>query len=79
MKLLRTHLDYAGLPDDLWEFGSQFIISRGYEHQIDVDSLMVLLWNMQRRIEKLESGLQRGAFKNKSEAQAELRNLGSFL
>lgn len=55
MKLLRKHLDDAGLPDDLWEFGSQFIISRGYEHEIDIDSLMVLLWNMQRRIEKLES------------------------
>lgn len=55
MKLLRKHLDYAGLPDDLWEFGSQFIISRGYEYEIDIDSLMVLLWNMQRRIEKLES------------------------
>jgi hypothetical protein len=55
MKLLGKHLDDAGLPDDLWEFGSQFIISRGYEHEIDIDSLMVLLWNMQRRIEKLES------------------------
>jgi hypothetical protein len=55
MKLLRTHLDYAGLPDDLWEFGSQFIISRGYEQEIDIDSLLVLLWNMQRRIQELES------------------------
>ena len=55
MKLLRKHLDDAGLPDDLWEFGSQFIISRGYAHEIDIDSLMVLLWKMQQRIEKLES------------------------
>ena len=55
MKLLRKHLDDAGLPDDLWEFGSQFIIPRGYTHEIDIDSLMVLLWKMQQRIEKLES------------------------
>jgi hypothetical protein len=55
MKLLSENLDFNSYPDALWELGSQFIVSRGYEQEIDIDSLMVLLWKMQQRIEKLES------------------------
>lgn len=39
---------------------------------LDTEFLLNDLVVVERRIEKLESGLQRGAFKNKSEAQAEL-------
>ncbi len=39
---------------------------------LDTEFLLNDLVVVERRIEKLENGLQRGAFKNKSEAQAEL-------
>ena len=55
MKLLSEDTDFNSYPDALWELGSQFIVSRGYEQEINIDSLMVLLWKMQQRIEKLES------------------------
>jgi len=55
MKLLSEDTDFNSYPDALWEFGSQFIINRGYDQEMDIDSLMILLWKMQQRIEKLES------------------------
>ena len=39
---------------------------------LDTEFLLNDLVAVERRIEKLENGLQRGAFKNKGEAQAEL-------
>ena len=55
MTLLSENLDFNSYPDDLWELGAQFITLHGYEQHIDVDSLMMLLWRMQKRIEELES------------------------
>ena len=42
-------------PEEMFEFGSQFIYMRGYDTCLDIDSLMVLLWKMDQRIKELES------------------------
>ena len=44
------------LPDAFYDFCSQFIYTQGsYEDQIDVQSLMLLLWQMHCRIDELEN------------------------
>ena len=44
------------LPDAFYDFCSQFIYTQGsHAEQIDVQSLMLLLWQMQCRIDKLEA------------------------
>jgi hypothetical protein len=44
------------LPDEFYDFCSQFIYTQGsHAEQIDVQSLMLLLWQMQCRIDKLEA------------------------
>ncbi len=43
------------MPDELWEFGSQIIVNRGYDLDLDIDSLMILLWRMEKRIKGLEA------------------------
>lgn len=43
------------LPDEFYEFCSQFIYQQGsFEDKVDVPSLMLLLWQMHRRIDELE-------------------------
>lgn len=55
MTLLSANASFEDFPDELWEFGGQFICSRGYDQELDIDSLMLLLWQMQKRIKMLES------------------------
>lgn len=55
MKLLSCNTDFEQMPDELWEFGSQFIVNRGYDPDMDIDSLMLLLWRMEKRIKELEA------------------------
>jgi hypothetical protein len=55
MKLLSRNPDFEQMPDELWEFGSQFIVNRGYDLDMDIDSLMLLLWRMEKRIKELEA------------------------
>lgn len=44
------------LPDTYYDFCSQFIYTqRNYAEQIDVQSLMLLLWQMHCRIDELEN------------------------
>ncbi|NBX50574.1 hypothetical protein EBT25_11710 [bacterium] len=42
-------------PDEMFEFGSQFMYMSGYDSYLDLDSLMVLLWKMDQRIKELEN------------------------
>jgi hypothetical protein len=42
-------------PEEMFEFGSQFMCMHGYDSYLDLDSLMVLLWKMDQRIKELES------------------------
>lgn len=55
MNLLRCNTDFNEMPDELWEFGSQIIVNRGYDLDLDIDSLMILLWRMEKRIKGLEA------------------------
>jgi hypothetical protein len=44
------------LPDAFYDFCDQFIYTQGgHENQIDVQSLMLLLWQMHCRIDELEN------------------------
>ena len=58
MNLLSTKIVWDKVPDELWEHGSQYITTDGYDTDIDVDSLMVLLWKMDTRIKELEAKLE---------------------
>jgi hypothetical protein len=58
MNLLSTKIIWDEVPDELWEHGSQYLTMDGYDTNIDVDSLMVLLWKMDTRIKELESKLE---------------------
>lgn len=57
MTLLSRDTLFEDLPDTFWGFGSQFVICRGYDQEIDIDSLILLLWQMQKRIDELEYGV----------------------
>ena len=53
--LLALITDEADLPDDYYEFVSQFTYWQGsHASQIDTESLMILLWQMHERIKQLE-------------------------
>lgn len=56
MKLLSYDVDWeADYPNSLWDHGAQYIITRGYDVDLDIDSLMILLWRMDQRITQLET------------------------
>ena len=58
MRLLVNRMDdhwSDDYPNELFEFGEQFICMDGYESYLDIDSLMLLLWKMDQRIKELES------------------------
>jgi len=53
--LLARITDESELPDDYYDFVSQFTYWQGsHASQIDTESLMILLWQMHERIKQLE-------------------------
>jgi hypothetical protein len=58
MNLLSTKIIWDEVPDELWEHGSQYLLTNEYDTDIDVDSLMLLLWKMDTRIKELEAKLE---------------------
>lgn len=53
--LLARITDEDDLPGDYYEFVAQFTYWQGsHASQIDTESLMLLLWQMDRRIKRLE-------------------------
>ena len=60
MKLLSFNVDWDDYPDSLWDHGAQYVISQGYNVNLDVDSLMILLWRMDQRITELETAISAG-------------------
>ena len=53
--LLARITDESKLPDDYYDFVSQFTYWQGsHASQIDTESLMILLWQMHERIKQLE-------------------------
>lgn len=53
--LLARITDESGLPDEYYDFVSQFTYWQGsHASQIDTESLMILLWQMDKRIIELE-------------------------
>jgi hypothetical protein len=57
VKLLSYNVDWGDYPDSLWDHGAQYIITQGYDVDLDVDSLMILLWRMDQRITQLETAI----------------------
>ena len=59
--LLARITDESELPDKFYEeFAAQFCYWQGsYAPQIDVESLMILLWQMEQRIKQLEASNER--------------------
>ena len=60
IKLLsHTHpsaTDFYCMPKEYYDFVNQFIYTQGsWESQLDIDSLMLLLWQMHQRIIELEA------------------------
>ena len=54
--LLARVTDESDLPDDYYEFVQQFIYWQGsHASQLDTESLMILLWQMHKRIKELET------------------------
>jgi hypothetical protein len=54
--LLSRVTDESELPDDYYNFVAQFTYWQGsHASQIDTESLMILLWQMDRRIIELEA------------------------
>ena len=54
--LLARVTDESDLPDDYYSFVQQFTYWQGsYASQLDTESLMILLWQMDKRIKKLEA------------------------
>lgn len=55
--LLARIMDEAELPDEFYEkFAAQFCYWQGsHAAQIDTESLMILLWQMEQRIKQLEA------------------------
>lgn len=53
--LLARITDEDDLPDDYYEFVAQFTYWQGsHASQIDTESLMILLWQLDQRIKQLE-------------------------
>ena len=56
MFLLARVTDESELPEDYYDFVSQFTYWQGsHASQIDTESLMLLLWQMHQRIKQLEA------------------------
>ena len=56
MFLLARVTDESELPEDYYDFVSQFTYWQGsHASQIDTESLMLLLWQMHQRIKQLET------------------------
>jgi hypothetical protein len=54
--LLARITNESDLPDDYYDFVSQFTYWQGsYVSQLDTESLMILLWQMDKRIKQLEA------------------------
>jgi hypothetical protein len=54
--LLARITNESDLPDDYYDFVSQFTYCQGsYAFQLDTESLMILLWQMDKRIKQLEA------------------------
>ena len=54
--LLARVTDESELPDDYYAFVSQFTYWQGsHASQLDTESLMILLWQMNKRIKQLEA------------------------
>ena len=54
--LLARVTDESDLPDDYYSFVQQFTYWQGsYASQLDTESLMILLWQMDKRIKELEA------------------------
>jgi hypothetical protein len=54
--LLARVTDESDLPDDYYSFVQQFTYWQGsYTSQLDTESLMILLWQMDKRIKELEA------------------------
>ncbi len=55
MFLLARVTDESELPDEYYDFVSQFTYWQGsHASQIDTESLMILLWQMHKRIKQIE-------------------------
>ncbi len=55
MFLLARVTDESELPDEYYDFVSEFTYWQGsHASQIDTESLMILLWQMHKRIKQLE-------------------------
>jgi hypothetical protein len=57
VKLLSYNVDWDDYPNSFWDHGAQYVISQGYDVDLDVDSLMILLWRMDQRITQLETAI----------------------
>jgi hypothetical protein len=54
--LLARVTDESDFPDDYYDFVSQFTYWQGsLASQLDTESLMILLWQMHKRIKELET------------------------
>jgi hypothetical protein len=54
--LLARINDESDLPDDYYRFVEQFTYWQGsHASQLDTESLMILLWQMHKRIKKMET------------------------
>ena len=55
MFLLARVTDESELPDEYYDFVSEFTYwQSSHASQIDTESLMILLWQMHKRIKQLE-------------------------
>jgi len=55
MFFLARVTDESELPDEYYDFVSQFTYWQGsHASQIDTESLMILLWQMHKRIKQIE-------------------------
>jgi len=57
VKLLSYNVDWNDYPNSFWDHGAQYVFSQGYDVDLDVDSLMILLSRMDQRITQLETAI----------------------
>jgi len=58
MKLLSDQSDWHDYPEEFWDHSAQFTFATGFNSRLDVDSLMILPWQMDKRIKSLEAQLE---------------------